>query len=223
MLEITDIRHRANSIQIVFDTGDSLSLPFSVFDRTDLRRGQKVDGPLYRYLREESDRCLCRQKALDYLAMRNRTSREIGSYLERKGFDADIAASVVMSLEESGHIDDFEYALRYISSSRARRPVGDALLTGELLHKGVDRSPVKQALRLSQESAVTKDAVYDEAVKKLRTMAGRPNRAAKITFFLKGRGFGGEMIRSVMDRLRREGLLDEGPGADEKTPTMISE
>jgi len=61
-----------------------------------------------------------------------------------------------------------------------------------------------QALKESAALEDSFDDVYAAALKKWQTVKDRKNGPAKLAYFLRGRGFDGEMITSVLERIRRE-------------------
>ncbi len=179
-----------------------------------LERGRALDREEFLQMKEESERFRCRQKALDYLSLKNRTSHEIGKYLTKKGFSAPIIREILAGLDGAGYIDDLKYAKSFIENRRRSRLVGKNLLKKELLARGVERNTVSKALEDSEYPEDTIDEVYALALKKLASLAGKKNRPQRLSYFLYQRGFDYEIIQRVLRRLRDENALTE-EGADD--------
>ena len=140
MFKVLDIRYKDGFISINFDTGESLNLYPDIFNMYTLEKGKLVDHIEYQQLKEESDRFNCKKKAIGYLSIRSRTCHELETYLYNKGFSKDIVKEVIAGLEESGYIDDYNYAVNYIHYKKGRSAVGENLLRRELYKKGVSRA-----------------------------------------------------------------------------------
>lgn len=205
MVEITEIRMKELSATVSFSTGESAELPHGVLLLHRLAKGKLIETLEYLQLKEESDRYLCRQKALKYLSIRNRSSAEMETYLRKKDFSKEIIREVLAGVREAGYIDDLEFARAFIRYRRGRKVVGEHLLRSELYRKGVARDLVSRALAETRPEAADPDEVFRLARKKLQSLGTKRNRTQKLAHFLRQRGFDGEAIRAVLDRLRGEG------------------
>ncbi len=214
MLTITDIAYKTDRIELSLDSGESLKLPLLASGMFNLEKGRALDREEFLQMKEESERFRCRQKALDYLSLKNRTSHEIGKYLTKKGFSAPIIRETLAGLDGAGYIDDLKYAKSFIENRRRSRLVGKNLLKKELLARGVERNTVSKALEDSEYPEDTIDEVYALALKKLASLAGKKNRPQRLSYFLNQRGFDYEIIQRVLRRLRDENALTE-EGADD--------
>ncbi|HPA73504.1 MAG TPA: RecX family transcriptional regulator, partial [Spirochaetota bacterium] len=150
MLTITDIAYKTDRIELSLDSGESLKLPLLASGMFNLEKGRALDREEFLQMKEESERFRCRQKALDYLSLKNRTSHEIGKYLTKKGFSAPIIRETLAGLDGAGYIDDLKYAKSFIENRRRSRLVGKNLLKKELLARGVERNTVSKALEDSE-------------------------------------------------------------------------
>jgi regulatory protein len=214
MLTITDIQYRQNRIEVTLDSGETLALPLLASGMFNLGKDRTVDTEEYRQIREESERFLCRQKALDYLSLKNRTSHEIEKYLLKKRFSVHIIREILAGLCGAGYVDDLKYAKSFIENRRSNRLVGKNLLKKELYGKGVPRNTVQKALTDSEYTEDNIDEVYNLAVKKLAGLGGKKNRLQKVSYFLNQRGFDYEIIQRVIQRLRNEHILTEEGASD---------
>jgi len=204
MLTITGLTYKTSHLEVNLDSGETLKLPPGVAAQYGLSREQVLDDPAYRQLREESERFLCRQKALDYLSVKNRTSQEVEKHLARKGFSPHIIREIAAALADAGYLNDLKYAGSYIEARRASSLVGKNLLRKELQARGVPRGIVRKALDESEYPEENVDEVFRLAEKKYRSLEGRKNPLQKTAYFLGQRGFDHQIIQRVLERLKKE-------------------
>lgn len=212
MIEITEIKYRETHIQLTLTTGEVFQVPGNITGHLTLKKGLLLDTGMYEYLKDESERFSCRRKALDYLSLRNRTIIELQRLLKKKDFSEHIISEIINSLVSSGYIDDYKYAVDYISTRRRKKVIGDSLLKSELFRRGVPSKSIDRAIRKSDDTSVEFDTIYNESLKKLARIEHKKNKPAKIALFLRQRGFDSSIIRKVIDRMKEEKkLLEEFP------------
>ncbi len=202
---ITGLTYKPNHLEVALDSGEILKLPSGIAEQYGLSKGQVLDDMACRQLREESERFFCRQKALDYLSIKNRTSQEMEKHLARKGFSPHIIREIAAALADAGYLNDLKYARSYIEARRTAKLVGKNLLKKELLARGVSRDIARKALDSSEYPEENFEEVYRVAEKKYRSLEGRANPLQKTAFFLRQRGFDHEICARVLDRLKKEG------------------
>lgn len=207
MFEITAVKHTEKFVKIDFETGESLRLSPEIFGMYSLKKGEQIDRIEYQQLKEESERFSCTRKALDYIAARIRSEREVENYLNRKKFSKHLIKEIILKLKDAGYIDDYKFAVSYINYKKERKAVGENLIKSELFKKGVAGNIVKKAMRKTESYDIDEEALYQLALKKARLLGDRKNKESKIVFFLKQRGFRDKDIRNAISGLREEGLL----------------
>jgi len=172
-----------------------------------LRVGGSVDVVLAQRLRAESSRLAVFDKAIDLLAVRARSTRNLQMRLRRAGaVDASIAAAIER-LQQLGFLDDDAYARnlarsRVLSGGVSRRRIGQ-----ELQRRGVSREVADGAIaetledveldeegaaRLAGEKRLRALRSYDAATQKQRLYA-----------FLARRGYAPDVIARVVRDLMR--------------------
>ncbi len=97
------------------------------------------------------------------LAQRRLTEAQLFAKLERKGFDAEVAAAAVASCKRDRLLDDALYAALYIEGRRA--PLGDSRLVAELVKRGIDRDAARERVA---ESSPTESERIAAAYARLR-------------------------------------------------------
>jgi regulatory protein len=204
MVIIRDIIEGKNLIKMELDTGESFAIPAPVAAQYRLAKGKIMNADEYRQLKTESERYFCKQKSLDYLSVKNRTSFELRKHLSKKGFSADIITEVICHLEETGLLDDFSYAVSYARSRRSAKLVGNNLIKSELHRKGLPRNTIRKAIEESGISNASIEEVLSVSRKKFNALKGKKNAYQKLSYFLQRRGFDFEIIQRVMERLKNE-------------------
>ncbi len=203
MFEITDVKTAENCVKIIFDTDEALLLSPEVFNMYKLQKGSRVDAVAYRQLKEESDRFQCGRKAINYLSASDRSRLEIENHLNRKGFSKDIINETMMKLENSGYLDDYKFAVNYIHYKKGKKAIGDNLLRRELFRKGVSKNIINKALNHISAEGGDIEALYQLALKKIKSLANKKNSESKLIFFLKQRGFYRKDILAVINSLKK--------------------
>lgn len=204
MIVVIKTKPASEFVAVELDSGETLKVPYPAAGLYRLEAGQELEQTEYSQLKAESQRYRCKKTALDYLAICPRSLLEMERHLGKKGFDHDLVKEITTGLSKAGYIDDADYAARYIGNRLGKKLVGRQLLASELQKRGVRRDIIRQALKESAALQDSFDDVYAAALKKWQTLKDKKNGLAKLAYFLRGRGFDGEMITSVMEKLRSE-------------------
>lgn len=210
MIVVQSLVQEKNLITIELNTGESISIPDAIAAQYKLIIGKTLSKEEYRQIKIESERYLCKQKALDYLSIKNRTSYEIRKYLLKKAFSADIINEIIMDLENSGIIDDAKYAIEYTRSRRTRKLVGKRLIRKELKQKGISNVAIKKAFEEEGYSEAQIEEVLALARRKFISLKEKKNALRKVAFFLAQRGFDYDLIYQVIEQLEKESQNTKG-------------
>lgn len=195
MVTVISIAQGKNLVTIELDTGEQIAIPLPVAAQYRIFKEKTLTKEEYHQIKTESERFLCKQKAPDYLSIKNRTSHEIRKYLMKKGFSADIIAEIMQQLEEKGIIDDFTYAVTYMQLRRKSKLVGKKLIAHELQQKGLSRAKIRKAFEASDFTDANFEDVLALARKKLTAYRGKKFALRKVGFFLTQRGFDYQTIQ----------------------------
>ncbi len=163
----------------------------------------KEDGEEKALLKAKTD-------ALRLLSVRPRSVEELCKRLKLKRHTADIINKVMDLLKKQGLVDDEKFAKLYAESRVYSKPSGRKQLEFDLKRKGLSRDLVSKTLsNLSDYDE--KKAAKDLVAKRFERMSGVPaeKKKGRIYGFLKRRGFGNEVIFSVMEELFK-GAAEEG-------------
>lgn len=164
-----------------------------------LRVGQALTADEIDDLQTRATRETAKQLAINYLAQRPRSSREIARYLHDKAFEQDVIDDVVARLTELALIDDAAFARYWVEQRESFKPRGRTALSYELRQKGVPRDIIEAAVDDVDEI----DSARQAAAARADRLAHLPQEQfyARLGGFLQRRGFGYSVVRQVLDEL----------------------
>jgi len=144
----------------------------------------------------------CERTALDLLARREHSRRELERKLASRGFPDETIASTLDALEESGELAAARFTESFIRS-RVAKGQGPARIRAELAERGIGRDQAAELLRAADIDWVA----LASSVRDKRFGAPRPTdfkERARQARFLEYRGFDHEQIGSALSPGRRE-------------------
>lgn len=132
------------------------------------------------------------------LARRRLTEAQLWRRLEAKGFAADDVAAAVARCKADGYVDDRLFAALYVEG--ARKAVGDARLTAELVKRGIDREAAAEVVaEASRDESARIAAAYAKIVR-LQPNLSFPALARR----LERLGFGAPLIYAFLRERARD-------------------
>lgn len=143
------------------------------------------------------------QKALRWLALRARSTKEVERYLYRKGCSSDEVYEVIQSFTARGYINDERFAKDW-ASMRLRNNMGIRRIQFELKEKGIPSAIIEKTLEHldKEEYASARCLMEKKARMKIFKNKGEQERRQlllKTAKYLEGRGFTRSTIRQVID------------------------
>lgn len=178
--------------------------PISVGDHlsaTDIERLRNADEP---------DRAT--NAALNLLAHRGRSERELRQRLRQKGYTASAIDEAIRRVVDWGYLNDEQFAAAWVEQRSSGRPRSRRALAHELREKGVDRQIIETTI---EEAEI--DELADArrlAVDKWRKERGQEpdKRRQRTAGFLARRGYSWQIAKQVIDELANgEVPEDENP------------
>ena len=164
--------------------------------RFHLRAGQELDGEALCAIERSAKRSGTKAKAVNMIASRPLSKRELQNRLVRRGSDADDAQDAVQWLEELGAVDDAAYAATLVRHYGSRG-YGAARVREELHRRGVPRELWDEALSQMSDSRETLDALIQ---KKKRGDLADPKERKRVCDALLRRGFSWSEVRAALGR-----------------------
>ena len=158
--------------------GSSFFISPSQLAQLSLHEGDELTEQRFLAIREKLLGSRCRQKAMDLLAMREHSRKELELKLYRKEFPKDIIDAELDRLEQEALLSDRRFSEQFISSRQRKNPEGPMLLTQRLVQRGVDRALAEDAV----SQWFSDDTSASEAIK---GAAGKLQRKGKDNLYLR--------------------------------------
>lgn len=143
-----------------------------------------------------------KKQALKYLAIRNRSVKEMHNYLLRKKYDEEIIRKVIDFLQDLGYLNDAEYCKKWIENRCNFKPMGKKGLYYQLLQKGIDRDLIEISLEENFSSQYELSLATQLAQKYIVKNCSQGNKQSEKLFrFLIGRGFDTKIAFRVIEKV----------------------
>jgi len=143
-----------------------------------------------------------------FISFRPRSEREIKEFLQKKLTKWKVAGStsvtkVIERMRELGYVDDYKFALWWVTQRNTFRPKGNRVISQELLRKGITRDTIDQALIDAGKDGGEKENARKAVAKKLVLWAKLPRieQKKKVYTFLAQRGFSRDAIDAIIDEI----------------------
>lgn len=141
---VTEVKRAGGVATVKLAGGDVLKVPSALFLERRLRCGQAVDADAYRLFIREKGYPHALKAAVDYLALRERSEKEIVQRLRRVHYHEATIAKVMETLAGHHLYSDARFAENWVAH-RAKK-YGRRRIAMELQQKGVDGKTSQQAL-----------------------------------------------------------------------------
>ena len=203
MDQVVEITRRGGVATVKMLSGEVLKVPSAVYLERRLRAGERMDPAAYRLFAAEREYPHALETAVKYLALRERSEREVAQRLRRSCYGEKTIARVMETLAGHELVSDGRFAEEWVAS-RARK-YGRGRIARELRLKGVAEGEAKAAL-----AALPEDEEYARAVAQGRKMARKfRNETQKIAQALVRRGYAWSLARKAAE----EAVRSEASGA----------
>lgn len=145
----------------------------------------------------DTDPAACSRTALELLARREHSRRELTRKLGARGFSDDVIAAVLDELERSGALADARFTDSFVRS-RVAKGQGPQRIRAELAQRGIAETQAADVLRGAEVD-------WLETIKAVRRKRFGPElpreyaERARQARFLQYRGFSSEHIRAALE------------------------
>lgn len=193
---------RADRVNVHVDGEFRLALAAELVVTEHLHVGDEIEPARLEALEAKDRGWKARDAALSLLSHRARSASELRRRLKRKGFEPETADHTVERMEALGMVDDASFAESFVRDRVRLRPHGRRRLAQELRAKGVDEDTARDAIEqvMAREDASELDLARAAAARWKPRPGEEPGRARRrLHAFLARRGFGGDVVREVVD------------------------
>ena len=191
----------AGRFAVLVDGRERAVLSLEAIERLGLVVGRTVDE-LEDAIALESARLQSYDRALNMLAFRARSSRELARSLVKKGEERSHVDWAIARLQEQGLLDDAAFARAFTRSKVVGGKQSRRRVEQDLARKGVSRTVAGEAIEdVFEEEAIDQRAIVEEAARrKLRSLSGLDPavQRRRLYAFLARRGYDLDDIRAAI-------------------------
>lgn len=203
MPEVTGVRERRGRAKVFVDGEFWAEIDVNVALERGLYEGVALSYEELDEARVAGERALAMNRALNFLAYRSRSEKEVRDRLVRYGYGGDTVDGVLGRLAELGYLDDEGFA-RTAAREKARK-YGPRRVSADLMRGGVSgeiaHSAVEEAFRENPEHDVAREA----AARRYNTSEGSDAQARRVYGFLMRRGFSADVCAEIAREYREPG------------------
>ena len=181
---VDSYRASGDGFKIKLSDGSFFYVSYAFYREARLGCGIDVDEELLVRLENESQRQLCRQKAFDFLSLREHSVFELSQKLKHKRFSTEIVRSVLSELTEKRVVDDERFAQLYIESHVRRGKESRTEMAAKLAGKGVASETVRSLINRFYD-VETEEKIAAALVQKAAA-SGKPADRVKESLLRKG-------------------------------------
>ena len=145
--------------------------------------------------------------AYKILGLRLRSVFEMEGRLREKGFEEDVISRVIKKLKEQKYLDDEKFAEAWVLDRINLQPRGSFMIKMELKEKGVASEIIEKKLAgllPFEKELEMAEKLFDKKMKIIKAGDAKLSKEKvyqKMANFLRGKGFAGEVVRRVMEKL----------------------
>ncbi len=175
------------------------SLDEEVLARNHLQVGMVVDEESMGHILYQDELRCAYNKSISYLGYRSRSRKEVAVYLERKGFSTEVIEKTLEKLESYRFVNDDDFARLWVRNRKYGKLMGRRIINQELIHKGVDREIIEDALKeITEEDELRKAIQLAQKTLPKYSKLMKKEQAYKTGQVLARKGFGWEVIRKAL-------------------------
>ena len=192
-------KHNRSRVNISLDGAYAFSL--DKLTAAWLKPGLKLNEQQIAQLLAKDEQQSAYNRASHFLSFRSRSNQEVQTYLERKGYTAEVIEAVLAQLEEEGFLNDTRFSREWVENRTTFRPRSQSMLGWELKQKGVSSETIETAL--AEAELDDTDLALQAAQRALGRYASLPweDFARKLGAYLQRRGFSAQVTWATIRKL----------------------
>jgi regulatory protein len=143
-----------------------------------------------------------KKSALDFLAYRIRSRKEIVDKLKAKKISAETIEKTIAHIEKLGLINDEEFAKLLVQSSTGKNPSGKSVIRQKLYKKGISKDIIEKVITETFNEKKELTLVLDIFSKYKKKLAGldKIHKRKKMFEHLARKGFDFDIINEVLNQ-----------------------
>jgi regulatory protein len=200
------------NVVINFDDGSDLVINYEVLLKNGLRKGMEVSSDRFSFLVEENEKYKIKTSAINCLAKRIHSERELKTKLQQKKYNPEIINQVVDELKERELIDDYKFSLIFIEEKTRTKLWGEKKIKSELLKKGINNEILSRVMSEKFPGDNTLENAVELASKKIKSISyknlEKRKLAEKVYAFLASRGYDYQVSKEAVEKVLNENFID---------------
>ncbi|MES2970721.1 MAG: RecX family transcriptional regulator [Patescibacteria group bacterium] len=200
-MKITDIKQqvkRADRYSIFIDGKYVFSFSENELLNTGLRIGQEYTETELDELKNKAVVDKAYDRSLNLIMRRSRSEWELRDYLKRKEYETEIIDKILNKLSERGHVNDEDFACRWVENRRLLKATSKRRLMQELRQKRVSDDIIQAVLEADETD---EQSVLLELIVRKRKQT-KYQDDLKLTQYLVRQGYSYNDVKEVMATLR---------------------
>ncbi len=200
-MQISKIKKGKKRFNIYIDGEFSLAVCEETLLKMDLYERKELTEKKLGKIRNLEENVRAKDYALNLLSYRPRTRRELLRRLKEKKFALAIAEETVSKLEQSGLVNDYDFAVYFVETFRDRR--GIYRLKNDLFRLGVEREVIDRVLAdVPVDEKETATNLIDRWLRIHRTRDEKTRR--KLINYLVQRGISWSILSDLNNYIKTE-------------------
>jgi regulatory protein len=200
------------NVLITFDNGHELVINYEVFLKSGLRKGMEVSPDRFSFLVEENEKHKIKTRAINYLAKRIHSEKELRTKLLQKKHKLEMINEIISELKEKELIDDYKYSLIYSEEKTRTKLWGEKKIKSELIKKGINSDIISQVLSEKFPGDNKLENAIELASKKIKSLSGKNlekrKLAEKVYSFLASKGYDYQTSREAVEKVLNESFIE---------------
>ncbi len=142
---------KKNSYNIYLSNGEVITLNERVITKNELLLRKEINSELYDKLKYENNIYDAIDKAIKYISVRLRSTKEIKDYLIKKGYSLDVVEAAIKELLNNEYLNDDIFTKAYIKDKLTFTSKGDYKIKMELVQLGIDNNIIESNIAMIDE------------------------------------------------------------------------
>ena len=142
---------KKNSYNIYLSNGEVITLNEIVITKNELLLRKEINSELYDKLKYENNIYDAIDKAIKYISVRLRSTKEIKDYLIKKGYSLDVVEAAIKELLNNKYLNDDIFTKAYIKDKLTFTSKGDYKIKMELVQLGIDNNIIESNIAMIDE------------------------------------------------------------------------
>jgi len=202
---LSQITKKGNSVILSFDNDEQINIPYELYVQIAFFKGDEITDDQKVKLIEKIEIFRIKQSAFRYLSGRNHSKNELRFKLVKKGYEKKLITNVIIDFERLGYLNDKDFTHQFYLTSLKKKK-GLSRIKADLFSKGVDRNIVEEVGEKFLDDPILIESAQTLAEKKIivlnRKDINKNQKKQKLYQFLLGRGFSGDIIHSVINKVK---------------------